>query len=183
MPSPWKYFPKGTTVRQIRATSGNAVTGEGKISLIFNFEKHQRKPFSKPQSLAYQRKTYPHGDIYAYITTKLCEEPPGEGGFELEFKPQNLTKSPLAGAYIARAECRLGWQSLSQNQKSKLLLIRPVIGLRIDHQLNPPVGIYATSRPAWVSGTVARHRHCKQLGLGQPKPNQIVKHSQCLSRC
>ena len=70
---------------------GNAVTGEGKISLIFNFEKHQRKPFSKPKSLAYQRKTYPprachlavtarpsqraqreSGDIYAYITTSVA---------------------------------------------------------------------------------------------------------------
>ena len=78
---------------------GNAVTGEGKISLIFNFEKHQRKPFSKPQSLAYRRKTYPPrachlavtarpsqregGDIYAYITTKLCEEPQREGGLDV----------------------------------------------------------------------------------------------------
>ena len=27
---------------------GNAVTGEGKSSLIFNFEKHKRKPFLEP---------------------------------------------------------------------------------------------------------------------------------------
>ena len=88
----------------------------------------------------------------------------------------NLIASKCRLFYLGAIASLAGGWITNARRDLKCDLIRTIISLRIDHQLNSSIRIHPTDGTSRMTRAITCHRHRKHLGFWQAKPNQIFKH-------